>query len=180
MKFSGPFREPDGGPYRQPDDFGDVRGHEAGYPSGFGKFAAGRFGDSPLGCSQLQPAVQNLGVAIQAAQQAGLDTTNADFNAAATFYNTQTSFLGEAWVAYGQQCTNLVTQANSLYTNLNAATLVAGGSPPNLAPTPPPDPSILAAIGLPSWLLPVTFGIIGLGLLAWLVSSGSKIWGRKG
>jgi hypothetical protein len=144
-------------------------------------FRGFRFGSQPIGCAALQPAIDNLGAAIQAANAAGLNTSNSgDYAAAAQFYSQQTSWLSETWFSGSTECQNLVTQANQLYTALNTAVTAAGGSAPTAPPAPVPTPGdIFSTLGIPSWVLPVTFGVIGLVGLAWLASSVAKIWPRR-
>jgi hypothetical protein len=141
-----------------------------------------------LGCSQLNVVVSNLSIALQQATAAGLDATDPDFSAAQDFYNSESGWfssgsLPNQWFDSSSTCNQYVTQGNQLYANLNAKITSAGGTPPTAAPPAPPDPnsSLLSNVlpSIPSWVLPVGAGIVGLGLIAYLFGPLIRRIGKK-
>jgi len=130
-----------------------------------------------LGCSQLDVVVSNLSVALQQATAVGLDATDPDFSAAQDFYNSESGWfssgsLPNQWFDTASTCNQYVTQGNTLYANLNSKITAMGGTPPTAPPPTPPDPnqSIISGLlpSIPSWVLPVGLGVVGLGLVAYL------------
>ena len=184
MKFSGPYK-------------GDVRGYVIPPPSkkqGFrygdfesdtrrGSFAGARyrsFGD--IGCSEFDTALANLkGLIDQSALGNGYDDA---YQAAVDYYNAQSGTLyNGSLFMLGQSCTDAVTQANQLANSLVSAStatqLPIAPSANNPPAVPPPTNPLNPLSYIPSWVLPVAAGLIGLGLLAWLASSASKIWPKR-
>ena len=138
-----------------------------------------------VGCSEFDTALNQLNIALGIAQgTTGVDQTDPNYLSALNFYNQQTGLVSGDWFALGSTCTSLVSQAKQAITALNAlitaASTANGVPPPTLVdptqiPTPPPGlfPSI------PSWVLPVGLGVVGLGLAGWIFSSATKLFPRR-
>ncbi|MHB8734278.1 MAG: hypothetical protein ACYC6M_03140 [Terriglobales bacterium] len=126
-------------------------------------------------CPENDTALAQLQLTLQTATSVGVDPNNAILMAAQAYYNQASGFFSGDWLALGGACAEDVSQAQTQIANVNS--LIQAASPstpvtdPSKLPVPPPGglfPSI------PSWVLPVGAGIIGLGLVAWLVSSATK------
>lgn len=134
-------------------------------------------------CPENDTALAQLNITLQSAQAAGVDMTNPVAAAAQAYYNQASGLFSGDWIALGSACTEDVSQAQTQITNLNSlittASAAAGQAPPALVdpaqlPQPPASPFSALFPSIPSWVLPVGAGIIGLGLVAWLTSSVAK------
>lgn len=129
-----------------------------------------------LFCPENDTALSSLETTLQTAQSAGVDPSNPILQAAQAFYSQASGFFSGDWIATGSACSDDVTQAKQQIANVNALiTAASSGSPPPLidpGQIPTPQASLWASLGLPqvpSWVLPVGAGLVGLGLVAYLV-----------
>lgn len=128
---------------------------------------------TPIGCSQLDVYMSNLAQSIAAAVAAGVTTTN--LSVAQNWYSQQTTWYSQDWFDLGSSCQNAVATTQTYQANLDADTRAAGGAPPANQPAPTVPPGGLSGLlGLPDWALPVGASVLGVGVLAWLVSSLAK------
>lgn len=141
-----------------------------------------------LFCPDLTTAVANLGIALQQAQNAGVDQNDAKYQSAQQLYQQQTGFFSKDVIdinvpfIYGG-CTAAVNEVKAKIADVNsliqaktpgASVVDANAIQPGQNAQLTNDGSSPGVPGIPSWVAPVGLGILGLGTLAWLVSSAAK------
>lgn len=129
-----------------------------------------------LMCGELDPIVAKLGVALAEARRVGVSTADTRYAAAFALWDKQSGWWSGQDFMSPSTCRNLVTEANSLLSQLNRAISERGGSsvPGTLAPS--------GDLGLLSGLRELKWIVGGVAVVGGLIYLGPVIKGlaRKG
>lgn len=130
-----------------------------------------------LMCGELDPIISKIGAALGEARRVGVPEDDARYTAAYAVWDKQSGWWsGQDFMMPGT-CRNLVTEANSLLSGLNAAIGERGGTtlPQTIVPTE--APSITAGLSEVKW---IAFGVLGvMGLFYFGPVVAGLVKGRK-
>lgn len=113
------------GPNDSYSSWQDLRPHPVQSLSGLGVTSSAPLG--ALGCKELNVVTDRIGVALAAAETAGVPVNGSAYQAAKAFFDREDGFFSSTWYVGAESCANLVASGNAVLAALNADIAAAGG-----------------------------------------------------